>query len=246
MAIQLVQKTTLPMWLINAGGCYLLIYVIRSLDSERREKLAYFRAQIEPHFLLNTLNAIRSLIRIDPDAARQYVTRFGRFMQATQRYATEYTVTINEELKQLERYVDFQQLRFPKKISISTDISKDFPTDYKLPPRTLLTLVENSMTHGRDKSRPLNVQLRLYQTHQHNIIEVEDDGTGIPPKKVKQLGTAIVPSNHQGGGSAIYNLVQILRLSFGIDASLIIQSEEHKGTLVCLYLPSQPNKPSQK
>lgn len=138
-AVDLIKITSIPMLLINAGGCFLFISVIRSFDSERREKLAYFKAQIEPHFLMNTLNAIRSLIRVDPDRARLYVTSFGKFMRQTQRYATEITITIREQLEQSERYVKFQQLRFPDKIAVYTDISKDFPLDYEIPPRTLLT-----------------------------------------------------------------------------------------------------------
>ncbi|MEE9354160.1 MAG: LytS/YhcK type 5TM receptor domain-containing protein [Methylococcaceae bacterium] len=242
MAVQLVKKTALPMWIINAGGCYLFIYVIRSLDSERREKLAYFKAQIEPHFMLNTLNAIRSLIRTDPDGARQYVTQFGKFMQETQRYATKYSLSIREELEQIQRYIDFQQLRFPNKITLNTEISADFPTDYRLPPRTLLTLVENSITHGRNKSRSLTVLIRLYCTNQHNIIEVEDNGKGIAPNKLKQLGRDVVSSNHQGGGNAVYNIVQMLKLSYGIAAKMQISSEEQKGTLIRLSLPTQPHE----
>jgi two-component system sensor histidine kinase LytS len=239
MAIQLVKKTVLPMWLINAGGCYLFIYIIRSLDSERRERLAYFKAQIEPHFMLNTLNAIRSLIRIDPDSARRYVTHFGKFMQETQRYASANTITIREELEQLQRYVEFQQLRFPNTIAVETEISEDFPSDYKLPPRTLLTLVENSLTHGRNQSQPLTVQIRLYCTNQHNILEVEDNGKGIAVEKLKQLGKNAVTSTHQGGGLAIYNLVQMLRLTFGVEAKINIQNKEKQGVIVRLSLPSK-------
>ncbi len=245
LAEQLVQQTFFPMLLVNAAGCFLLIHMIRALDSERRardselrEKLVYFRAQVDAHFFCNLLVAFQSLIRTAPDRAREYVTKLGRFMQEIQGYATKELITFEEELEQLQRYVDFQQLRFEDKIDVSINIKEGFPLAGKLPPKTLLTLVENSFNHGRIMDRKLTVQIRLCCHRQQNILEVVDNGKGIPVNRLKKLGKQIVDSEHAGGGHDLFYLTQALKLTYGKKASLEILNNSDQGAIVRLRIPS--------
>lgn len=255
-ALLIVKQIVLPMWLITASGCYLFIYVMQIIDSDRAKHLAYFNAQIEPHFLMNTLNAIRSLTRSDPKKARDYITHLGEFMQETQRYAREDCVTINDELGQAQRYMDFQQLRFPQKINY--DITHIDPTllATKLPPRTLLTLLENALTHGWQGRRDeiLQITLCLYATKQDKqhkvVLEVSDNGKGIDKKQQATLGKQPLLSRHQGGGHALYNLTQMMQLALGRQARLQfinkadidMGNKEQTGTIVRLVLPDLLNK----
>lgn len=139
-AIHLVSQIVFPVLLITTSGCYLFIRIIQVIEGDRLGMQAYYNAQIEPHFLMNTLNAIRSLIRIDPKKARHYITRLGEFMRETQQYACKERVSIADELAQAQRYIDFQQLRFPNKLTYQIQIEDESLLRNKIPPRTLLTL----------------------------------------------------------------------------------------------------------
>ncbi|HHJ19262.1 MAG TPA: hypothetical protein ENJ84_05480, partial [Gammaproteobacteria bacterium] len=250
-AMSLVEKIILPIWLVTASGCYLFIYVMQIIDSDHAQRLANLNAQIEPHFLMNTMNAIRSLVRIDPDKARTYITRLGEFMQAKQHHHRNECITVGDELAQAQRYMDFQQLRFPKKIHYQAADIDHCLLDLWIPSGTLLTLLENALTHGRRGRghQPLDITVRLYgnkkNSRQEGVLEVMDNGRGIELERYKKLGKQPLISSHQGGGHALYHLAQMLPLYFGSRAHLqfINRQAEKKdqagitGTIVRIILP---------
>jgi two-component system sensor histidine kinase LytS len=204
---------------------------------------AYYNAQIEPHFLMNTLNAIRSLIRINPEKARSYVTYLGEFMRETQQYARKEHVSLANEIAQAQRYMDFQRLRFPNKITYHIHcIDKNLLTN-TVPPRTLLTLLENCLTHGRKPDKKLLISIRVYyDINKNNVIfEIEDNGKGIPLKRLQNVGKKPLYSEHKGGGRALYNLTQSFQYTFGNRVYFDVISKEGKGTLIRLIFPSKIN-----
>ncbi|MGR9109027.1 MAG: LytS/YhcK type 5TM receptor domain-containing protein, partial [Gammaproteobacteria bacterium] len=152
-AVLLAREIALPVTVLNILACVLFIAIVQDLDRERLEhqarhaELRAWQARVEPHFLNNTLNAIKSLVRLDPERARACLVELGEFFNETRDYGARNSVTLDEELAQLRRYLDFQSLRFADGLryveNLPSGVSK-----YRVPPRSLQTLVENSLTHG--------------------------------------------------------------------------------------------------
>lgn len=247
-AVMLVKQIAVPMFLTVTVGGYLFQQVIQTLDRDRLELLArraeirVLHAQIEPHFLMNTLNAIMALIRLDPDRARQYVTKLGEFLRETIVYARSDTITLGAELEHLHKYLDFQRLRFAESIFYDEVIEDATLLQCQLPPRSLHTLVENALEHGhRNREKPCSIKVTLGRSANLLQLTVEDNGVGIPPERLINLGKQPVYSAHEGGGQALYQLQQTLKLISGNKARFEISSEVSHGTKVTLFLPMGQN-----
>ncbi|MGH8594353.1 MAG: sensor histidine kinase [Gammaproteobacteria bacterium] len=128
--------------------------MMQFLDKDRLElrarqaEIRGLQAQVEPHFLMNTLNAVKQLIRSDPEQARAYVVKLGHFFRATREHSAANSVTLEQELKHQEIYCDFQKLRFGDAILHCRQEIDPRLRNCRLPPYSLRTLVENAFTHG--------------------------------------------------------------------------------------------------
>jgi len=243
-ALLLAREIALPVAVVNCLACVVFIAIVRDLDRERLQHLAHqaelraWQARVEPHFLNNTLNAIKSLIRLDPDRARAYLVKFGEFFNETRGYAGENTITLGQELTQLGRYLDFQTLRFTDALRVRQDIPAEL-YGWRLPPRSLQTLVENALTHGFPAPTG-RFELCVDATERDGvlILKVRDNGCGIPPDRLADLGQRPVASEY-GSGTALYQLAQALALAFGSHARLAIETRPGAGTEVTLTLPKR-------
>ncbi len=243
-AVLLAREIGLPVAVVNSLACVLFIVIVRDLDRERLQRLAHtaelraWQARVEPHFLNNTLNAIKSLIRLDPDRARAYLVKFGEFFNETRGYAGESSITLGQELTQLGRYLDFQTLRFTDALRVRQDIPAELH-GWRLPPRSLQTLVENALTHGfPGPTGVFELCVDAAEREGVLILKVRDNGRGIPPDRLADLGQRPVASEH-GSGTALYQLAQALALAFGTRARLAIETRPGVGTEVTLTLPKR-------
>jgi LytS/YehU family sensor histidine kinase len=243
-AVALV-KNLFPLILpVNSLGCLLFFMVIKDLDSDRlklqaqQSELRALHAQIEPHFLNNTLNAIQTLIRKDPNTAAEYVAKLARFMDSTRQTACANAIPLAEEVAQLKYYLDFQSLRFPGKLRLMVEIPDNLMGCYILP-RSLQTLAENTLLHGRrGKEGLLEITLKAADHGDSLQLSVQDNGCGISPERLEQLGKQIVQSD-RGGGSALYQMCESLNLAFDGRAALEIRSQLGINTVVLLTLPKR-------
>lgn len=244
-AVALVSETFVPVLVVNTLGCLLFFVVMKDLGSDQlkidaqQAQLCALQAQVEPHFLNNTLNAIQTLISIDPKTASEYVAKLARFMDNTRQSASANSIPLAEELTQLKYYLDFQNLRFPGKFRFYNDVPESLMTCH-ISPRSLQTLAENSLIHGRrGKEGVLDITIKAVDYGEMMQLSVLDNGYGISPERVEQLGKQQVKSEHEGGGTALYQLSQSLNLAFNGRAKLEIHSQLGTGTEVILKLPKR-------
>jgi two-component system sensor histidine kinase LytS len=128
--------------------------------------------------------------------------------------------------------MEFQQLRFQEKVVFSIAVPTDL-LDYAVPPRSLQTLVENCLTHGRRGiEHPLEITISGKETPKTVILRVQDNGCGIAPERLVLLGKQIVPSS--SNGTALHQLKQSLLLVFGEQAILTVNSPLQQGTIVTI------------
>ncbi len=121
--------------------------VLESQVSAREAELRALRAQLNPHFLFNSLNSINALVGADPEGARRMCERLGDFLRRTLALAARDSVVLAEELELVDRYLAIEQVRFGERLGIERDVADD-TLGCRVPPLLLQPLVENAIKHG--------------------------------------------------------------------------------------------------
>jgi sensor histidine kinase YesM len=177
-------------------GCILIIRLIYQkqifkLENEtlRREALQSqfesLKNQLSPHFLFNSLTALKTLIREAPETAQSYINNLSRALRYTLQSNEKQLVTLNEEMNFMDSYIYLIKLRFDTNLSVSISLNEKY-LSYMLPPLTIQTLVENAIKHNEiSKENPLNINIITTDYESiavlNNIQEkiTEEEGTGI-------------------------------------------------------------------
>ncbi len=195
----------------------------RLLLQARMEAL---QSQINPHFLFNTLNSVASLVRRDPDSAREMIVKLGNILRRLLRKGDAF-IPLREEIESLDDYLDIEVVRFGRdKLRILKELDAD-SLNHLVPSMILQPLVENAIKHGlADKLDGGNVSIRSRCTQHRVIIEVEDDGVGMAAS-----------AESTGTGIGMLNVQERLQVVYGDAAEINIESQPGSGTMIRLTLP---------
>jgi two-component system LytT family sensor kinase len=188
--------------------------------------------QINPHFLFNTLNSVSSLVRFDPDTARELIIKLANILRRLL-HSSDAFVPLREELEFIDNYLDIEVVRFGRdKLRVVKEL--DTPSlDTMVPSMLLQPLVENSIKHGlASKIEGGSIYLRSRLTDSQLIVEIEDDGVGMGSANLLERPTGL-----GGTGIGMANVAERLKVLYGDTARMTIDSHEGKGTLVRLRLP---------
>ena len=194
-------------------------------------QLAALRAQINPHFLFNSLNSIAQLIRADPDRAEACVERLAEMFRYVLRYGEKDFVPLAEELEMARAYLDIERARFGDRLRVETHV--DPPSLQHLIPNLILQpLVENAVRHGLSRKRgggTVRIDARLADGCLE--LSVGDDGLGMPDTALERV------YEH---GIGLRNLRDRLERLYGPAHLPEITSAPGSGTRVRLRLPLRP------
>lgn len=221
------------------GICHILesIYESEKLKEEENllaeAEIRALQAQINPHFLYNTLNTISYYIRSDPETARKLIQYLSDYFRHSLNNPSK-LIPLSEELHVIECYTELERARFGDRLQIEYDFPKDKLDDIMVPPLLLQPLVENAVVHGIFK-RPEGGQIKagLIEHKDHYKIYVYDTGVGIARAKRKRLLRDHKRRDHIG----LINVHQRLMSLFGERSGLHIISREGRGTLVFTNIP---------
>ncbi len=194
------------------------------------------QAQISPHFLFNTLNTIVSLVRIDPAKARKLLVSLSHFLRQNLTVTTHSVTTLDQELKHTKAYLLIEEARFVDKLEVSYEIDTETLMQ-NIPPLTLQPLVENSIKHGfKNKENNCIIKIIIKQVNDSVQISVIDNGQGMSPERIEQIGKELLQSEN-GTGLALYNVNRRLTMTYGETAALKITSELDNGTEITFSIP---------
>ncbi len=194
----------------------------RLLLQARMEAL---QSQINPHFLFNTLNSVASLVRRDPDSAREMIVKLGNILRRLLRKGDSF-VPLREELEFLDDYLDIEVARFGDKLKVVKEL-ESASLEHLVPSMILQPLVENAVKHGFSSTVDGgSIYIRSRCAEQRVVIEVEDDGVGMS-----------APSASTGTGIGMVNVTERLQVVYGDAAEITIESQPGRGTLVRMVLP---------
>src|SRR5215468_3692714 len=187
--------------------------------------------QINPHFLFNTLNSISSLVRFDPDTARDMISKLARILRRLLNSSEAFT-SLRDEFEFIDNYLDIEVVRFGReKLRVVKELDPA-SLDVVVPSMLLQPLIENSIKHGLSpKIEGGSIYLRSRVTNSRLIIEVEDDGVGMGTAQLEES------SSWSGMGIGMANISERLQVLYGDTARMTIDSHEGKGTLIRIRLP---------
>jgi sensor histidine kinase YesM len=210
-------------------------------------RMAAMQAQVEPHFLFNTLASIDHLIETDPPRASLMQKSLIALLRATlpnMREQTPNTVRyLGQELSVIRPYLDIQKMRMEDRLQIQWDIPEGLHSA-EMPTMMMLSLVENAFKHGLEpKAEGGTLVLRVEVSHGKLVVTVKDSGVGYFPADANNLGASAPTASPQGvwaGGFGLKNIRDRLALIYGDQASFSIRAlepYEGSGTLAILSFP---------
>ncbi len=185
-------------------------------------KLQALTSQINPHFLFNTLNSVSSLIRTNPAQARLVIYKLSNILRRLLRKTDNFS-SLREELDFIEDYLSIEVIRFGDKLRFEKDV-EPASLDVLIPSMLLQPIIENCIKHGlSNKVEGGTIRFRAGSNGGRLRLVIEDDGAGIPEE---QLANVL----HRGIG--VSNVSERLKVVYGNDYSLAIDSQPGQGTRV--------------
>ena len=242
---------------IEEGGCYEVQHLSRSVRSmvstmrhlmqdviqqegqKRRSELQVLQSQINPHFLYNTLDSVIWMVESGrQEEAIRMVTSLARFFRISLSKGKN-IIPLSDELDHARHYMNIQQIRFKNRFTARIEAQEETGELYTLK-LIVQPLLENAIYHGMAGAED-NGEIRVsaYRQDGDLIVDVQDNGTGMPPETVAGLleeGGA--QTGGSGSGIGVRNVHQRIRLTFGEPYGLTILSEPDEGTLVRIRLPA--------
>jgi two-component system, LytTR family, sensor kinase len=192
----------------------------RSLSEAR---LAALRAQLQPHFVFNALNAIAALVHTDSVAADRMLTRFAALLRAVLEGGVADTHALHEELEVARQYVELMQMRFGERLRVTWEVDESL-RQHPVPWMVLQPLIENAIEHGLgDRQGPGTVHVAVRRTSDGLALIVEDDGLGLMQSHAEGVGL----------GNTRRRLVQL----YGDGASLHVEPMSPRGTRAMVEVP---------
>jgi len=173
-------------------------------------ELTALKSQINPHFLFNSLNSISSLTITNPDKAQEMVIKLSDFLRYSLSHDKDEKTSLQEEFKNLHRYLDIEKIRFGHRLNFSTNIP-DKCSEYLIPNMILQPLLENAIKHGvYNSTEEVLVELKCHHNDEYVTIEISNE---YDPDSVKKKGEGIGLKNIKKRLQIIYKRNDLLEIS---------------------------------
>jgi LytS/YehU family sensor histidine kinase len=249
-----------PIFLSGLGiiilGTLGLIYNMRishikkesSLKEDFNKKLAEnemtaLRAQMNPHFMFNSLNSIKNyILKENTDKASRYLTKFSQLMRAILKNSQSKLISLEDELHALKLYIEIESMRFNEAFNHNIEVDETLsPAKLYIPPLLIQPYVENAIWHGLMlKEGEKSLRLRISPYNGHLLITIEDNGIG--RKKAAEMKTKDNRKNRSYGMQITRDRIELINKTLGINArvkveDLTLRNGEPAGTKVHIYVP---------
>jgi two-component system LytT family sensor kinase len=244
-----------PYWLVELAICacapvvvgiplkiWNAIRIERKLEEQGRllmeARLDALQRQINPHFLFNTLNSITSLVRSQPELAREMIVKLANILRVLLKNREAF-VPFSEELAFTDDYLDIEVVRFGEKLRVVKEIAEE-TLPVVVPSMLLQPLIENSIKHGlepRISGGTVTLRSRILSDGRL-LLEVEDDGVGMQAETELAGANGVVRADAIGaGGIGMRNVRERMSVLYGSAAEVEIVSRPGRGTKVTLVMP---------
>ena len=211
----------------------------RQAELTARAEVKALQAQINPHFLFNTLNTIAALTRTDPARARDVLREFSSFYRRTLESSSQTLIPLSEELEQTRRYLAIEKARFGEERIVETETLEPGCADVMVPGFIVQPIVENAVRHAMRDEGPLHIDVQAVFDGGDVLLAVVDDGNGMDESVAERLldGSSQSASGAaKGTGIALRNVAERIERFYGVGSGVEIMSKVGEGTSVTLRL----------
>ena len=210
-----------------------------------RAEVKALQAQINPHFLFNTLNTIASLCRTDPMRARSLLRDFSMFYRHTLESSESGLIPLSQELEQTRRYLTIEKARFGEDRIVESEHVSEGIGKLRVPSFVIQPIVENAVRHAMRDSGPLSIDVHAVVDGDDVLIAVADDGLGMTEEAAQRLlesggadaaPTPVGSGRRRGAGMALKNVMERIERFYDPGSGVEVVSRPGEGTCVTLRL----------
>jgi len=202
----------------------------RQQQAVNKAELTALKAQIEPHFIFNSLNTIASQIKSNPEKAEKLLIKLSDTLRYLFDSTDQEMVSLESEINFLKKYISLMKARFEDRLIVRWEISWQ-SSQSEIPVLLLQPVIENVMRHGwRHDGSPLTLLIAILESEKGICIKIVDDGRGISPQRLKML-----PVN----GHALANVVDRLKLTYKRNDLFQLKSVLNEGTEIVIEIPKE-------
>ncbi len=215
----------------------LISRIMQEQKSKRKFELDALQAQIKPHFLYNTFDAISSLALAGKNEDVYIIMKaLGTYYRTSLSKGNE-VITVGEEIDVLVNYLKIQKYRYEDMFSVEYDIDEE-AKGYKILKLVLQPFVENALYHGiRPKGAGGKILMRAKRLESCILLQISDDGVGMDEEEVKRLTQGKAVRENPGFGT--WGTIERLRIFYGVDDTVSIESRKGYGTSIYIRIPLQ-------
>lgn len=222
---------------------YIMIKKINTLIKEDHAKQiaikdAQYRAlqaQINPHFLYNTLDSINWMAKLNQQHEISRMVEALGYLLRSSISKKEYMVSVEEELKILDNYITIQRMRYGERLKFEVDVAPDY-LDYYIPKLSFQPIVENSINYALENMlETCIIRLGAYTEGEEVKFYIQDNGPGISEELLSRINRGEVES--KGTGIGLKNIDERIKMAFGKKYGIKIESQLGKGTRVTISIP---------
>lgn len=193
---------------------YIQMFISRGKEANKKAiqaELSALRAQVNPHFLFNSLNSIASLVKTHPDQAERVTEDLAELFRYSLQSSKKHEVTLEEEIKSAQTYLAIEKARFGDDLQMNVNLNPNL-TDRNIPALILQPLVENAVKHGfQQTGGPFSIDLNVTEKNGVVRIEVKDSGPGFGNQDKEEIFER---------GTGLSNIKDRLQLHYGNRASI--------------------------
>ncbi|WDC83625.1 histidine kinase [Caloramator sp. mosi_1] len=198
-------------------------------------EIKQLESQFNPHFLFNTLEVIKYMIKIDSQEAVKMILNLSRLL----RYSIDINsskTNLSNELNYTKNYLEIIKSRFKEKFDYTIDVENNI-INCIVPKLIFQPIIENCVEHGYKGENVLLVKITIKKVVDNLIITIEDNGVGISKSRLSELNEILKNNQSQGNHLGIYNVHRRIQLLYGAEYGVKIDSIENVGTKVTISLP---------
>jgi sensor histidine kinase YesM len=191
-------------------------------------------AQINPHFLYNTLEIIRNLVLWDGKKAEELIVQMTQLLRYSINNTKRY-VMLQEDIKYISDYISIQKCRFGDRFNCNIEIAKECEKCI-IPKLLLQPIIENSIKYGFMKKMDIKIDIKGYKKNNILYLSVKDNGMGMSGHEASKLNESMKSSNNSTESNGLYNIARRLYLQYGEKSGINIVNEEGVGFEVILKI----------
>lgn len=198
-------------------------------------EIKQLESQFNPHFLFNTLEMIRYMVKMDPASVNKIIVGLSELL----RYSINNTISeirLGEDFEYTKNYLLIQKYRFGKKFNYSIHVDED-AYDCVVPKLLIQPMIENAIKYGFANKKELTVQIKASFVEDNLVVVIYDDGIGIEPAVIEEMKKILKQGTNNTTHIGLYNVHRRVQLMYGEKYGVDILSQENSGTVVKIVLP---------